>query len=334
MVQPDPAFAADNQAWRVQRYQELTRPDGWTSLVGLHWLSLKAHYIGSGADSGIRLAVGPAKMGLVSRRRSNAGPALAPDSHRGGAGLARTASPGGGLRVAPQADGGAHRRQSSGDATLASSDGDEVWFTPEPGVALTVDGRPLVGRIRFHSDRDPQPTTIGFDDGKGLLTLIRRGDRHALRLKHADAPSRTGFTGLDYWPLDESWRIKARFVPNAAGKTLPIVDIVGITTEMANAGAVEFERDGHAWRLQAIGEPGQELFVIFADRTSGHGSYPAGRYIDLPAPDANGEVTIDFNRAYNPPCAFTPFATCPLPPPENRLDLRVDAGEKNYRKPH
>lgn len=279
-VQPDPAFAADNQAWRVQRYQELTRPDGWTSLVGLHWLSLKAHYIGSSADSGIRLEVGPPKLGMVS------------------------------------------------------SDGEEVWFKPEPGVALTVDGRPLGGRIRFHSDRDPQPTTIGFDDGKGLLTLIRRGDRHALRLKHADAPSRTGFTGLDYWPLDESWRIKARFVPNAAGKTLPIVDIVGITTEMANAGAVEFERDGHAWRLQAIGEPGQELFVIFADRTSGHGSYPAGRYIDLPAADANGEVTIDFNRAYNPPCAFTPFATCPLPPPENRLDLRVDAGEKNYRKPH
>ncbi len=278
--QPDPAFAADNQAWRVERYQELIAPDGWTSLVGLHWLSLKAHYIGSSADSGIRLEVGPPKMGMVS------------------------------------------------------SEGDSVWFTPERGAALTVDGKPLGGRIRFYSDRDPEPTVIGFDDGKGLLTLIRRGDRYALRLKHADAPSRTQFTGLDYWPLDESWRIKARYVPNDAGKTLPIVDIVGITTEMPNAGAVEFERDGRTWRLEATGEPGRELFLIFADRTSGHGSYPAGRYIDLPAPDADGEVTIDFNRAYNPPCAFTPFATCPLPPPENRLDLRVDAGEKDYRKPH
>ena len=85
--------------------------------------------------------------------------------------------------------------------------------------------------------------------------------------------------------------------------------------------------------MQALGEPGGALFVIFADRTSGHGSYAAGRYIDLDAPDGDSQVVIDFNRAYNPPCAFTPFATCPLPPPENRLDLPVEAGEKTYVKP-
>lgn len=276
-VAMDKQFLADDQAWREQRLEELRKPDGWTSLVGLHWLELKAHYIGSSPDSGIRLAVGPAKLGMVS------------------------------------------------------VDGDQVWFTPEKNVALSLEGRPLAGRVRFYSDRDEHPTRIDFDDGKGQLTLIRRGDRRALRVRHADADSRVHFAGLEYWPADPAWRISARFVPNEVGKTIPIVDIVGITTEQPNAGAVEFEKDGRTYRLEAIGEPGRELFIVFADRTSGHGSYPAGRFLDVGAPDAQARVVLDFNRAYNPPCAFTPFATCPLPPPENRIDLPVTAGEKNYR---
>ncbi|WDK02583.1 DUF1684 domain-containing protein [Xanthomonas campestris] len=276
----DKTFLADNAAWREARLTELRAPDGWTSLVGLHWLSLKAHYIGRSADSGIRLAVGPPKMGMVSSER------------------------------------------------------DAVWFVPERGAALTVGGKPLTGKIRFQSDVDPQPTLIGFDDGKGVLSLIHRGDRYALRVKHADAPSRTGFAGLEYWPIDPSWRIQARYVPNNVGKTIPIVDIVGISSEQPNAGAIEFERDGKTYRLEAIGEPGRPMFVVFADRTSGHGSYSAGRFLDLEAPDASGHVVVDFNRAVNPPCAFTPFATCPLPPPENRIDLAVSAGEKAYKAAH
>ena len=277
VAEVDPVFESQNQQWRTQRYQELTAPDGWTSLVGLHWLELKAHYIGSGSTSGIRLAAGPARLGMVSRER------------------------------------------------------DAVWFTPEPGVDVRLDGQPVRGRIRFHSDRDPQPTVLSFDDDKGRLSLIRRGNRLALRVKHADAPTRTGFTGLSYWPGGPQWRVTARYVPNDAGKTMPIVDITGMVSEQPNAGALEFERDGRTWRLEAIGAPGDALFVVFADRTSGHGSYPAGRYIDVGHPDARSEVVLDFNRAYNPPCAFTPFATCPLPPPENRLDLRVEAGEKAYK---
>ncbi|MNL08106.1 hypothetical protein D3C87_1288120 [compost metagenome] len=278
-VVEDPAFAAEQQQWRLQRYQALHAADGWTSLVGLHWLEHKAHYIGSGPGSGIRLAVGPAKLGMVARQ------------------------------------------------------GDAVWFTPERGAALSVAGTPLNGRIHFLSDRDATPTLISFDDGKGQLSLIHRGERYALRVKHADAPTRANFAGLLYWPGGPSWRINARFVPHPAGKTLPIVDITGLTTQMPNAGALEFERDGRSWRLEALGEPGGELFVIFADRTSGHGSYPAGRYLDVSAPDPEGRVLVDFNHAYNPPCAFTPFATCPLSPPENRLDLRVDAGEQAYHAP-
>lgn len=275
----DAAFLMNNDLWREERKNELLAPDGWTSLVGLHWLELKAHYIGSGSTSGIRLAAGPERMGMVSR------------------------------------------------------EGNRVWFTPEPGAALQVLGKPVTGRIAFHSDDDLEPTIINFDDGKGALSLIHRGPRYALRLKHAEAPSRVDFTGLDYWPADPAWRITARFVPHDANKTLPITDITGMTSNQANAGAIEFERGGRTWRLEALGEPGRPLQVIFADRTSGRGSYAAGRYIDLAVPDGKSQVVIDFNRAYNPPCAFTPFATCPLPPPENRLDMPVEAGEKTYVKP-
>lgn len=275
----DPAFAAQQQQWRVLRYQDLTRPDGWTALVGLHWLQNRSHFVGSGATSGIRLAVGPAKLGLLRR------------------------------------------------------EGDQWWFTPESGTDVTLDGRPVRGRVRMDTDKDPQPTLLAFDGGKGQLSLIRRGARDALRVKHADAPARRDFAGLQYWPGGPQWQVQARFIAHPPGKTLPIVDITGLTTEMPNAGAVEFDRDGRSWRLEAIGEPGQPLFLIFADRTSGHGSYPAGRYLDTDAPTADGHVMIDFNHAHNPPCAFTAYATCPLAPPENRVDLRVEAGEKAYHLP-
>ena len=275
----DAAFFAANDAWRAQRRQELLQPDGWTSLVGLHWLDPGAHFVGSGPGSGMRLAVGPAKLGMVELRK------------------------------------------------------DRVLFTTESGIAVSLDGKPFKGRVQLHSDREPEPSILGFDEGKGRLSLIRRGDRYALRVKHADADSRVHFGGLDFWKADPTWRIAGRFVANPPGKTLPIMDIVGITTDSPNPGAVEFERDGKTWRIEALGEDDGSLFLVFADRTSGHGSYPAGRFLDVAAPDAQGKVVLDFNRTYNPPCAFTPFATCPLPPPENRLDLAIDAGEKAYARP-
>lgn len=278
----DPAFLAEQDAWRQEREADLLRPDGWTSLAGLHWLELKAHYVGSGEriGNGVRFAFGPERMGMVAR--DNAG----------------------------------------------------RWsFTPEKGAGLSVDDKPLKGRIALHSDHDPQPTVVSFDEGKGQMSLIRRGDRHALRIKHADAQTRSRFAGLEYWPADPSWRIAGRFVPHPPGKTLPIGDIVGIQTDSSNPGAVEFERDGRTFRLEAIGEPGRDLFFVLADRTSGHGSYPAGRFLDAQWPGADGEVVLDFNRAYNPPCAFTLYATCPLPPLENRLDLAIEAGEKTYVSP-
>jgi len=279
VTKASPAFVAAQQQWRQQREAELRAPDGWTSLVGLHWLDQKAHYVGSGAGSGIRLAVGPERLGLVRR------------------------------------------------------DGDAWYFTPERGTAVDVAGVPLRGRIAFLDDQQSSPTLLHFDQGRGQLSLIRRGERFALRVKHADAPTRRDFAGLAYWPGGPTWRVPAHFIAHPPGRTLPVVDMVGQVTPLPNAGKVVFERAGTSFELEAIAAPGAPLFLIFADRSSGHGSYPAGRYLDVQVPAADGSVVLDFNRAYNPPCAFTAFATCPLPPPQNRLDLAVEAGERAYHQP-
>lgn len=274
----DVNFAADNEAWRKQRLDNLLKPDGWTSLIGLHWIDLKSHYIGSGPTNGLRLAMGPEKLGLLQQENGR------------------------------------------------------IFLTPERGVPLTLDGAPLQGRVELKSDEEGSPSVVGFDDGKGLITVIKRGDRHALRVKHADAEARTQFAGLDYFPADPSWRVDARFEPHPEGRTIEIANIIGTLEPMANPGVVSFERDGKPYSLEAVDEGDGQLFLILADRTSGHDSYGAGRYIYADLPDADGRVVVDFNRAYNPPCAFTAFATCPLPPLENRLDLAVNAGEKVYAK--
>jgi uncharacterized protein len=272
----DMALIADNEAWRRQRHDDLQKPDGWTSLVGLHWIELKAHYLGSSPGSGIRLALGPPRLALLEQ------------------------------------------------------EGGRLFLTPEAGVALTLDGAPLKGRSELRSDASTAPSVIGFDGGRGLLTVIERGGRHALRVKHADAAARAAFAGLEYWPVEPAWSIVGRFEPHAAGATIEIANILGMLEPMANPGAVVFRSDGREHRLEAVDQGDGKLFLIFGDRTNGHGSYGAGRYLDAGTPAADGSVVLDFNRAYNPPCAFTAYATCPLPPLENRLDLAVTAGEKAY----
>lgn len=273
------ALLAAEADWRAERRARLLAEDGWTSLIGLHWVELRAHYLGSDATSGIRLAKGPPKLGLLQR------------------------------------------------------DGDRIHFTPERDVAVTLDGAPLKGRAELRDDQAAAPSVLGFDEGKGALTVIRRGARKALRVRHDDADTRTGFGSIEYWPVDPGWLVDARFSAHPAGRTIEIASITGGVEAMANPGVVEFEREGVAYRLEALDGGEGALFLILADRTSGRGSYGAGRYLDVAAPDAQGRVQLNFNRAYNPPCAFTAFATCPLPPPENRLDLAVTAGEKAYAGP-
>lgn len=273
-----PALTTAEAEWRSERRERLLAEDGWTSLVGLHWLELRAHYVGSAPTSGIRLALGPPKLGLVQQ------------------------------------------------------EGGRVWFTPEAGVDVLLDEAPVKGRIELRDAGGPEPTELVFDEGRGRLSLITRGDRRALRVKHADAPARTGFGAIDHWPVDARWVVEARFEPHPAGRTIGIANIIGGIDELPNPGVLAFSRDGVDYRLEAIDDGSGGLFLVFADRTNGLGSYGAGRYLDAKLPDAQGRVMLNFNRTYNPPCAFTDFATCPLPPQDNRLDLAVTAGEKAYVK--
>lgn len=272
----DVAFLRDLQAWRQQRLQDLQRPGGWTSLIGLHWLDPGAHYAGSDRRNGVRLAMGPPHLGMFELR------------------------------------------------------GERVRFVPERGVALTLDGAPLRGEAWLRSDADPQgASVIGFDDGKGGVSVVRRGSRHALRVWHADAPSRVNFAGLSTWPADPAWRLDAKLVTHPPGRTLEIHDIVGNTIAAANPARVEFVRDGRTFSLEMVVWGGESL-LMFADATNAKGSFSAGRYVLVERPREATRIVVDFNRAYNPPCAFTPYTACPLPPLANRLDLAVTAGEKAY----
>jgi len=165
--------------------------------------------------------------------------------------------------------------------------------------------------------------------GRLSLFLIKRGDRLGIRLKDPENPPRKEFHGLDYFPASPAYRLTARWVPEP--RQIPVLNVLGQTEPSQCPGYAVFSIAGKELRLYPIlEEPGaQELFYIFRDQTSGHETYGAGRFLYSALPK-DGSVTLDFNKAVNPPCAFTPFATCPLPPPENRLPVRIEAGEKKY----
>src|SRR5262249_36692070 len=160
---------------------------------------------------------------------------------------------------------------------------------------------------------------------------IKRGDRFALRVRDQNNDARTRFRGLEYFPIDPKWRIEARLERYDSAKMIPIANVTGTVNESPSPGTLVFEIDGQSYKLDPILEKGStDLFVIFADATSGRETYGAGRFVYAPAPGPDGKTVLDFNKAHNPSCAFTRYATCPLPPRQNRLRIRIDAGEKKY----
>jgi uncharacterized protein (DUF1684 family) len=184
-----------------------------------------------------------------------------------------------------------------------------------------------VGAQELQSDEEGAPTMLEM---KSLtFNVVKRGDRLGLRVRDRENPARAAFKGTEYYPADRRWVVSARFEPYEPPLKVPILNVLGMETEEIAPGALAFEVGGREYRLRALREKGNEqLFIIFADQTSGKETYGAGRYLYADPPGADGRVTLDFNRAYSPPCAFTRYATCPLPPSENRLALRVEAGER------
>jgi len=201
----------------------------------------------------------------------------------------------------------------------------KAYFHAKPGISVQVNGKPMTTNA-LRSDTDGVPDQLQLS---GLtLTVIHRSDRFGIRLRDPDSRTRREFTGLHWFPVAEKFQVTAKFVAYDKPKTIPITNVLGQTEQEPTPGYVEFTLDGHALRLEPVDED-HTLFFIFRDLTAGHGTYPAGRFLYADWPK-NGQVELDFNKAENPPCAFTAYATCPLPPKQNHLDLRVEAGEKNY----
>ncbi|HUP05267.1 MAG TPA: DUF1684 domain-containing protein [Bryobacteraceae bacterium] len=165
--------------------------------------------------------------------------------------------------------------------------------------------------------------------GRLSLYIIKRGDRIGVRMKDPESQYLKNFHGIPAFPANEAYKITARFV--AEPRKIPITNVLGQTEAEDSPGYAAFRLNGQDVRLYpVIDDPGDKsLFFIFKDLTSGKETYGAGRFLDTEAPH-DGKVVLDFNKAYNPPCAFTAYATCPLPPKENRLPVRVEAGEKTY----
>jgi len=208
--------------------------------------------------------------------------------------------------------------------TLTLKDG-RVVLRLAPGVAATIGGLPLSERELRSDDHGP-PDVVAL--GRLRLSVIERSGRHGLRVRDPESPRRLSFAGLRWYPVDESYRVQGRFVPAAGQRTLAVPNVLGDVIEMPSPGDVEFTLHGRALRLVPVLEEGSpQLFFIFRDTTAGKETYGAGRFL-YADPPAGGTVTLDFNRAYSPPCAYTDFATCPLPPMQNRLAVAIAAGEK------
>jgi uncharacterized protein (DUF1684 family) len=207
-----------------------------------------------------------------------------------------------------------------------------VRIKPDPDSGFLLDGKPLVAQA-LADDTMEKPDVVTRGDLS--FVVIKRGDRVGIRVKDSQSPVLKNFKGLDYFPADPKWRVTASFAPYATPKKVTIPTVLGTTDSMEAPGLVTFTIDGKTFTLEPVVEDPRaaKLFFIFKDQTSAKETYGAGRflYADMPK---DGKVVVDFNQAYNPPCAFTPYATCPLPPKQNALAIRVEAGEKAFAGGH
>jgi uncharacterized protein len=195
-------------------------------------------------------------------------------------------------------------------------------------AAVTVDGKPLTGKRELRPDVPGPPEVLAVGDLR--LFVVPRDGRVGIRMRDLKSPQRKAFQGIESYPVRPEYRVRARFVAHQDRTTIKVPNVLGWVSEMPSPGRLHFELGGQALSVDAVLEEptDKRLFIIFRDQTAGKETYGAGRFVYTEALPDRGEVTVDFNKAYNPPCAFTAFATCPLPPPQNRLRVRIEAGEK------
>jgi uncharacterized protein (DUF1684 family) len=275
---PDQAtIEAGVEAWEAKRLSALDQPDGWLSLVALHWLDEGSNPFGSSVEEGLRYE-GAATPGVV-----------------------------GSFEVR----------------------GDSVWFESAEGVDIVLGDEPAKTTLMRPVDDELAVLRLG----ELRWHVMRRDGKAVVRLKDGLSPLVTEFEGIERFELDTEWYIPARMVFHDPPDTIQVPNILGGESSRASPVTVVFDYDGQRYELDMWkdSDDPENFFTAFADRTNGDETYGAGRFIWVDAPDPNGHTFIDFNRAYNPPCVFTPYATCPLPPRQNRMDIRVEAGEMNFK---
>lgn len=266
------------ESWRQWRHEQLTRPDGWLSLVGLYWLKPGDNSLGSADDNALVYA----RTGIPERL--------------------------GVFRV----------------------NGDSVTFTAVEGVTPTVGEEPVAEVLARDRAADSGPV-IAWDTLR--WNVMVRGDEFVVRLKDASSPVLTEFEAIDNFQLASEWHRRGRYVAHEPPKIIKVPNVLGTVADVESPGAAVFAVDGTSYRLDLWKDSDDPVnfFTAFGDQSNNDSTYGAGRFLWIDAPDEQGRVVVDFNRSYNPPCAFTAFATCPLPPQQNRLPLHIEAGEKTFK---
>jgi uncharacterized protein (DUF1684 family) len=206
-----------------------------------------------------------------------------------------------------------------------------VTFRALDGVDVML-GDMSVKEIVLVDDQKNDVTVLQI--GSVKFNLIVRDTLYGIRFRDLNSDLVKNFKGVDRFPIDESWKIIAKFEAYNPVKEIDVPNVLGQISKEKSPGAVVFERDGKTHRIDAVDEGGDRLFLIIADQTSGEETYGGGRFMYVNKPDSTGTILLDFNKAYNPPCVFTKYATCPLPPLQNYLKLKIEAGEKVYGEGH
>src|SRR3954469_9093347 len=197
----------------------------------------------------------------------------------------------------------------------------------ESGVEAQIDGKSISGPIELVSDEKGKPPEIRT--GTQTFFLIKREERYGIRLKDSNSEARRNFAGLHWFPVNETYKVTARLEPGTEAKELKVPNVLGGFFKMKSPGRLRFLLEGKEQSLQTVEEDDGSLFLIFGDQSNEQETYKSGRFLYADKL-VNGETELDFNKAENPPCAFTPYATCPLPPAGNKLTLEINAGEKRF----
>lgn len=205
-------------------------------------------------------------------------------------------------------------------------EGDKVFFVPRTD-SVFIGENEVKGKVKVFDAGTQEFEKLTYNSLR--WNIIKRADAYGVRLRDLETAAVTQFEDIERYPVDLDWRLEAKFVPYVPIREIPITNVLGQTTPNPSPGYLEFEKEGRTFKIDALDE-GDQLYLIIADNTSGGETYGGGRYMYVKKPTSGDKVILDFNKAYNPPCVFTPHATCPLPPRQNILDLAITAGEKTF----